>query len=664
MSSSSLMRTVGSIAASAIIFPGIAQATGDYKLKHSWEGEKILDHFHFFDAPDPTNGFVTYVNQSHAEDAGLVKITDSGSLYMGVDYETVLTADGPGRESVRIESNEYYDQGLYVVDIQHMPGSICGTWPAFWTVGPNWPTDGEIDIIEGVNQHEANKIVLHTSGSCDVGGEKDMLGEMTSSECGDASGTIGCVVEGQKGSSGTPFNKGGGGVYAMEWQEKYLKIWYFPRSEIPESLSNGKPDTSSFGKPMAHLQGSCNFKERFTHQKMILDTTFCGDWAGGVFGDSGCPLSDESNPMQSCVNYVAENPKEFKNAYWELNSIKVYQVGGDSEEAHGTQAAATTSKTTEAAPETTATAPSTQTEAATHETLAPVTSTTFNTRTETVTEHATETAAAPATTEAPSAPSNVEPATSRTSSKKTSYVTRTTTLCPAENLHTANVVPNPVSTNSVPPSEASIETIESVPEPETTSAPATHEPEATATTEPSIETVAEPETTSAPAATHEPETPATTEPSIQSVAEPETTSAPAATHKPEAPATETAPTTETSVDPVAQTTPAAHAPQEPETSSSSIPPASVIYTAPREGTTSSSSSTSWKINASSSMFVSVPSAEPSSWKTTEAGVPSGAEPTATGSPTTPSSPVFTGMASRMSASASVILGALALLLVV
>lgn len=657
MSSSSLMRTVGSLAASAIIFPAVAQAAGNYKLKNSWEGEKILDHFHFFDAPDPTNGFVTYVNQSHAEDAGLVKVTDSGSLYMGVDYETVLTADGPGRESVRIESNEYYDQGLYVVDIQHMPGSICGTWPAFWTVGPNWPADGEIDIIEGVNQHDANKIVLHTSGSCDVGGEKDMLGEMTSSECGDASGTIGCVVEGQKGSSGTPFNKAGGGVYAMEWQEEYLKIWYFPRSEIPESLSNGKPDTSSFGKPMAHLQGSCNFKERFTHQKMILDTTFCGDWAGGVFGDSGCPVSDKSNPMQSCVNYVAENPKEFKNAYWELNSIKIFQVGGDSEETHGTQAAATTSKTTEAAPETTATAPSTQTEAVTHETA---TTTTVNTRTETVTEHTTEATHAPATTEAPSAPSNAESASSQTSSKKkTSYVTRTTTLCPAESLQTANVVPNPAPTSSAPPSEASIETIESVAEPETTSAPAaTHEPETPATTQPSIETVAEPETTSA-AVTHEPET----------VAEPETTSAPAVTHEPEAPATESAPTTETSVDPVAQpatssaqTTPATHAPQEPETSSSSIPPASVIYTAPREGTTSST--TSWKINTSSSIFVSVPSAEPSSWKTTDAALPSGAEPTATGTPTTPSSPVFTGMASRMSASASVVLGALALLLVV
>ena len=22
----------------------------------------------------------------------------------------------------------------------------CGTWPAFWLVGPNWPNGGEIDV--------------------------------------------------------------------------------------------------------------------------------------------------------------------------------------------------------------------------------------------------------------------------------------------------------------------------------------------------------------------------------------------------------------------------------------------------------------------------------------------------------------------------------------
>ena len=50
-----------------------------------------------------------------------------------------------GRPSVRITSNKVYQAGsLIILDADHMPGGICGTWPAFWLVGPNWPNEGEI----------------------------------------------------------------------------------------------------------------------------------------------------------------------------------------------------------------------------------------------------------------------------------------------------------------------------------------------------------------------------------------------------------------------------------------------------------------------------------------------------------------------------------------
>ncbi|KAL3477302.1 concanavalin A-like lectin/glucanase domain-containing protein [Aspergillus californicus] len=567
MSSTSLLRRA--LAATAIILPGLVHATGTYNLQASWEGKNILNHFNFFDGADPTNGFVTYTNQSYAEDAGLVKVTDTGSLYMGVDYETVLTADGPGRDSVRIESNEYYDQGLYVFDIQHMPGSICGTWPAFWTVGPDWPNDGEIDFMEGVNMHESNEIVLHTSGSCDVGGGYEMSGNMTSSECGDASGTIGCVVQGQQGSSGTPFNKQGGGVYAMEWQPEYLKIWFFPRSSIPESLTAGTPDVSTFGTPMAHLQGSCNFQERFTHQKIILDTTFCGEWAGAVYGDSGCPISDASDPMGSCISYVAENPAVFKQAYWELNSIKIYQTGV----AAVTVAETTTqsaSSTTEVA---TTEATVSTTSSATESTLSPVTSTSTFTRTETVTSS--ETTTEPTTT-ATVAPTEANPVESTTTSKRTSYVTVTTTLCPVSSLQTANAVPD---------SSISSEAAATEPAPETTSTP---------TLLPTTSVI--PVDVPAPS----------------------------------------------------ETVPTSHP------GSSSLPPDSVIYTAPAD-----SSSMSWTIISTSSQFVSVPTAVSPSSLDESLYTPSTSQ---TESPTTPSSPVFTGMANKLSISAAAIIGSLVVML--
>lgn len=75
--------------------------------------------------PDPTHGFVNYVDRGAAQAAGM--ISSSGGTYMGVDHTNVAPG---GRQSVRIESNTKYTHGLIILDLAHMPGSICGTWPA------------------------------------------------------------------------------------------------------------------------------------------------------------------------------------------------------------------------------------------------------------------------------------------------------------------------------------------------------------------------------------------------------------------------------------------------------------------------------------------------------------------------------------------------------
>ncbi|KAJ5399463.1 hypothetical protein N7465_009952 [Penicillium sp. CMV-2018d] len=323
MVSSTRSLSAGSLMLALLCSP-VAATT--YSLVENWQGKNFLDYFNFHVGSDPTNGFVNYLDKETAESSGLVKVTDSGSVYLGVDHATKLDAKGKkGRDSVRIGSKKYYDQSLVIADIAHMPGSTCGTWPAFWSVGKNWPADGEIDIIEGVNMADHNEIVMHTAGTCSLT-DTDMTGSVNATGCGEDLGTVGCKIEGHEGSYGTSFNKQKGGVYTLQWTDDFLKIWYFPRSSIPASITSGKPDVTEFGKPMALVQESCDVASAFKSQSFVFDVTFCGDWAGGVYGDSGCPMTG-GDSFQSCHNYVANNPAQFKETYWEINSVKIYQAG-------------------------------------------------------------------------------------------------------------------------------------------------------------------------------------------------------------------------------------------------------------------------------------------------------------------------------------------------
>ncbi|KGO73093.1 Concanavalin A-like lectin/glucanase, subgroup [Penicillium italicum] len=308
----------------ALLCSPVAATT--YSLMETWQGDNFLDYFNFHVGSDPTNGFVNYLDKETAESTGLVKVTDAGSVYLGVDHATKLNPNGKkGRDSVRIGSKKYYDQSLVVADIAHMPGGVCGTWPAFWSVGKNWPADGEIDIIEGVNLQDHNEIVMHTGGTCSLT-DTGMTGSVNATGCGEDLGTIGCKVEGHEGSYGTSFNQQQGGVYTLQWTDEFLKIWYFPRNSIPASITSGNPDVTEFGTPMALVEESCDVANAFKSQSFIFDVTFCGDWAGGVFGGSGCPMTD-GDSFQSCHNFVANNPAQFKETYWEINSVKIYQAG-------------------------------------------------------------------------------------------------------------------------------------------------------------------------------------------------------------------------------------------------------------------------------------------------------------------------------------------------
>ena len=135
----------------------LLSATGwaSYVLEDDYMSGNFFDQFSFFDGADPTNGFVSYAGK----DDNLISGGTGGYASFGVDNSTNTPG---GRPSVRLTSNKSYQSGLFVLDVAHMPGGICGTWPAFWTVGPDWPNQGEIDIIEGVNDQNANDMSKST----------------------------------------------------------------------------------------------------------------------------------------------------------------------------------------------------------------------------------------------------------------------------------------------------------------------------------------------------------------------------------------------------------------------------------------------------------------------------------------------------------------------
>ncbi|CAK7245371.1 MAG: hypothetical protein STHCBS139747_006951 [Sporothrix thermara] len=322
------MKTATRFALASSLLAATAQATS-YSLVDNYNSTNFFTNFAFFDAPDPTNGFVEYTDAQTASESGLAGYVNN-MVYLGADHTTANPTSG--RASTRVTSNKGYDKGLFVADIQHMPVG-CGVWPAFWTLGANWPSGGEIDIIEGVNSQTTDSVTLHTSPGCTMSNSGSSPGTQYSGgvsgvDCGANGGFAGCSLQTTSTNAyGPAFNANGGGVYVMEMTSEAISVWFFARgsSQAASLAGNASPDTSSLGTPMAMFTG-CDIDQHFAAQQLIFDTTFCGDWAGAVWAqDSTCaPLAS------TCNAYVQQNAAAFVDAYWLINSVKVFQASGGS----------------------------------------------------------------------------------------------------------------------------------------------------------------------------------------------------------------------------------------------------------------------------------------------------------------------------------------------
>lgn len=290
-------------------------SSSGYKLVDQHQGSSFFNGWNFWTQSDPTHGTVQYQSQSNAQKLGLIS-TSGNVTYMRADSKKTYTN---GRPSVRISSQKVYNQGLFILDLKHMPAG-CGTWPAFWTCTTGqWPNGGEIDIVEGVNKNTQNQMTLHTPQGCSMAGvSRKESGTPLNTNCDvAATGNAGCgVVDKSTSSFGTPFNKAGGGIFAMEWTSSGISMWHFTHSSAPKDLSSSAPNPAGWGTPSSNFPFT-NCNGFFKNHQMIFDLTFCGDWAGAVYGQSGCP--------STCADYVNGNPSAFTEAYWAVNYVRVFQ---------------------------------------------------------------------------------------------------------------------------------------------------------------------------------------------------------------------------------------------------------------------------------------------------------------------------------------------------
>jgi hypothetical protein len=300
------------------------------------------------------------------------------------------------RRSIKLTSKSSFSVGedqwlrsmLAVIDVAHVPTG-CATWPAFWMANEAaWPKHGEIDIIETTNLDAEVTTTLHTCGPASAHDSKSKKNCAGATKCtmeaeskdlftgtwapGNSAaeafncdidapgqyGNQGCSILGEQGTAGKALNDGGGGMFATEWSMKdlsddnaskgdldpldvpHIAMWFFPRKDLPltDEMWGAQPDTKAWvaagHKPYAYFRlgkDNCD-PTHFSGQRLIFDTTLCGDNAGNKWGSSGCaqaPCGGQA-PSPSCMSqcdaFVRDNGTAFTDAYWEVYNVSVWGV--------------------------------------------------------------------------------------------------------------------------------------------------------------------------------------------------------------------------------------------------------------------------------------------------------------------------------------------------
>lgn len=313
----------------ATLVPTLASAAATYNLVKDYSGEGFFDDWDFYGSFDNlTNGDAVFVTASVASSSKLAYVDSTTNRAIIKVDNTSTVPFNEKRNTVRIASTERYDVGsVWIADFHHVPYG-CSVWPAWWSQAPDWPTGGEIDTFEGVNQVTMNQMGLHTTQGCTQANPVQSSTLINSTDCNfETNSNEGCIVTNPTTASyGEAFASAGGGVFVTEFAADGISIWFWSRDEIPSAISS-KPDsidTSALGTPVANWpQGGCDIDTFFEAQNLIFDITLCGDFAGAT------NVFSETCTGTCYTDYVMGDGSNYANAYFDIDYVRVFSSGSN-----------------------------------------------------------------------------------------------------------------------------------------------------------------------------------------------------------------------------------------------------------------------------------------------------------------------------------------------
>jgi len=307
---------------------------------------------------DPTQGNVIYDRVKWVND-DLIKLTEYDALYGFIKSRN----DSLGFDSFRFTSKPYYNlddkvKKILFVFKGKLP-SEKGVWPAWWLNGSrqdewlykgkdnltlnesldkysgigqfydtpspvnctDWPSAGEVDIIETIN---GNNIIHNTIHTCPQMCDSEWNGDGVIINCANAT-----LSDPNSGCSGSSYEVNSPeGTFACLWENKSIRFYYWePETDVrsPGGPLSSLPDPDAWEKSNLknyvrlfdgsqdcdneiHQAWQCEIckemnKCEFKNLKMTFNITLCGIWAGNKFDET-------DNSWNNCKDYVLGDGKE------------------------------------------------------------------------------------------------------------------------------------------------------------------------------------------------------------------------------------------------------------------------------------------------------------------------------------------------------------------